>query len=204
MTTLLEPSDWAWLTKKRVLLCDKDDPKIGGYAVMTFIEGVSEKQALTLNGVDTVIADAGFIWLQVMPSAGNYVFTTVFAEQGGILLWKFELAKSCGIDKQRRLFYDSLPLSVVIRPREGVFMLGEDEYAAAVRSGEISESVASAASHILEEINEKAGDLKALTAASIDGFSYLLRNYNIDTGGKTGLLGHILPVLSKKNKRLPR
>lgn len=111
------------------------------------------------------IADDGWCWLSWMRPDFSWALTAMRDENGRWVQFYFDIVSDMGCDGDGRAWFEDCWLDVVALPDGRVFLLDEDELAAALAAGEISaegaEKARWAAAELLAGLPENMRRLEA-------------------------------------------
>lgn len=114
-------------------------PSFHGKAVLLTFQQVRAPLSVTYGKTRTKIVDEHFSWLQIFPDDHpHYVLTAMFNEQQKLVQCYFDITyrEGCGTDGV--LWFDDLYLDVILFPNHDVYLVDEDELAAALEKGIIT------------------------------------------------------------------
>lgn len=160
----LRRAEWARIRHSAFAWADFQRGPLRGVAGLLRLSHVRQPLVVASCGMQTVIADSGFDWLQIAPQGENWWLTVMFDANGAIRQYYFDITRRnhlAGADS----FFEDLLLDVVAAPDGRVELLDEDELDAALAAGVITAAEAAAArataGRLLAEIPSAIGQLEA-------------------------------------------
>lgn len=144
----LRRAEWARIRHSAFAWADFQRGPLRGVAGLLRLSQVRQPLVVASCGMQTVIADSGFDWLQIAPQGENWWLTVMFDANGAIRQYYFDITRRnhlAGADS----FFEDLLLDVVAALAAGVITAAE---AAAARA---------TAGRLLAEIPSAIGQLEA-------------------------------------------
>ncbi|WP_212902680.1 DUF402 domain-containing protein [Clostridium polyendosporum] len=129
---------WQRVLEKRFKLACINDEEFNGYISLIYLDKVKEPLIKNIQGIDLILADKGYKWLQITPLNANYSLTTMFDNNDNIIEWYFDITKENGVTDQGMAYWDDLLLDLAVLPSGDIFLLDEDELYQALNNGDIS------------------------------------------------------------------
>lgn len=117
------------------------DKEFDGHLTLYVIHQVREPLYVPVCGHTTCIADAGYSWLQQIPSVHNYVVTTMFDASGQIVQWYIDIRSGMGVGKDGVPWFEDLYLDLVVSPNGNLALLDADELQDALDIGIIDQAL---------------------------------------------------------------
>lgn len=106
---------------------------------LLLIKKVEEPLAVESLGKRTVIADAGYCWLQRAEEGGFVWLTAMFDGDGRFLQIYFDITAGNRFDDPENPTFEDMYLDVVLDSDGGIFVLDEDELEKALSVGDITD-----------------------------------------------------------------
>ena len=103
------------------------------------------------------LADAGYLWVQLLLDGKNWALTIMYNERREVLQFYFDITLQNAVSEDGRPCFDDLYLDVVFFPDGSRLLLDEDELDGALQQGEISEEQAAMAQQQAQAILQKGG-----------------------------------------------
>lgn len=160
----LRRTEWAGILDSVFAWADFQRGPLRGVAGLLHLSQVCQPLVVTSCGIQTVIMDNGFDWLQIAPQGERWWLTVMFDANGAIRQYYFDITR-CSHLAGADSFFEDLFLDVVAAPDGRVELLDEDELDAALAAGVITAAEAAAArataGRLLMEIPSAIGQLEA-------------------------------------------
>lgn len=131
--------NWTRVLQKRFSTTYIKNIDFDGHVSMICIEKVKQPLIKNMLGKDYCLVDDGYIWLEILPTDGNYSLTAMYNNNMEIVQWYFDITKQKGVTEDGIPFFDDLFLDVVVLPNSKILLLDEDELKDALDKGEITE-----------------------------------------------------------------
>lgn len=135
-----------------------------GYTAAIWIDGVKSPLIKDVCGRLT-LADAGYLWVQLLPEGKNWALTVIYNEQREVLPFYFDITLQNPVSEGRRPCFDGLYLDVAFFPDGSSILLDEGELGSALRQGKIGEEEAAIARQQAQTILQK-GQVRELMGPS--------------------------------------
>jgi predicted RNA-binding protein associated with RNAse of E/G family len=133
-----ERSDWPRVTARRFQSARLDSDDYCGHLTLLRIDAVTAPLIETYHGRSSLVADAGFSWLQQFPDGARHAVTTAFDAQGTPVQWYVDIVRAHGLDARGIPWYDDLYLDVILQPWGEVIVVDADELDEALGAGLVS------------------------------------------------------------------
>lgn len=130
--------DWKRVLQRKFKTTYIKNDNFDGHVSMTLLEKVNPPLIKNMLEKDYCLADDGYIWLEILPTHGNYAITTMYNISMEIIQWYFDIIKDRGVTKDGIPYFDDLFLDVVVLPTSEILLLDEDELKDALDKGEIT------------------------------------------------------------------
>lgn len=141
----LDRREWRRVTARRQKRIRLEDAAYRGYAAALWIDAVKSPLVRTVGGRRLTLADAGYLWVQLLPDGKNWALTIMYNERRETLQFYFDITRQNTVSEDNRPCYDDLYLDVVFFPDGASLLLDEDELEDALRQGDIGEEEAALA-----------------------------------------------------------
>ena len=158
---------WPRVTRSRYQAWRLERPEFSGFVSVYWIDQVREPLRVPFLGHPTTIADAGHLWLQLLPDATPHTLTAMVDERGEIVQWYVDICHGHGQDPDGSLWYDDMYLDVVLLPTGELEIIDGEELDAALEQGQVTAEEYAAAWHEAVRVRAaiEAGDYPLLAVA---------------------------------------
>jgi predicted RNA-binding protein associated with RNAse of E/G family len=134
-----ERAAWARVTARRFQSARLEAGDYAGHLALLHIDAVTAPLIETYHGRSSLVADAGFTWLQQFPDGARHAVTTAFDAQGTPVQWYIDIVRAHGLDARGIPWYDDLYLDIILQPWGEVIVVDQDELDEARGAGLVSE-----------------------------------------------------------------
>lgn len=136
-------ADWARILEHTFTVARVDLPAFRGVVTLYTMARVREPLYKPVAGDLTLIADAGFRWLQLYsahPTGQTCTVTASFDPQNTIAQWYIDVCAGHGVDSTGIPWHDDLYLDLVVSPSGKLAVIDGDELEAAADAGAVDAS----------------------------------------------------------------
>ncbi len=136
-------ADWARILEHTFTVAQVDLPAFRGVVALYTMGRVREPLFKPVAGDLTLIADAGFRWLQFYsahPTSQTYTVTASFDPHNAIAQWYIDVCARHGVDSTGIPWHDDLYLDLVINPCGKLAVIDGDELEEAAGCGTVDAS----------------------------------------------------------------
>ncbi len=99
---------------------------------------ISEPLRVAVCGVETVIADSGFTWVELLPEGGNFCLTSMYSPEGELVQIYFDITLENFTDSPAH--FRDLFLDITVNPDGAARLIDEDELDEALSLGIITDA----------------------------------------------------------------
>ena len=171
--------NWARIINKRFKITYIENQNFKGHVSAIFLDKVRQPLIKNMLGKDYCLADDGYIWLQQLPTEGNFCITTMFNNKQEIVQWYIDIIKGQGVTENGIAYFDDLFLDVVVLPEGQVLLLDEDELEEALNNNEVTKQEYDLAYKEANKIiKEVATNITELTTLSKEHLKTLIYRHN--------------------------
>lgn len=130
--------NWTCITRRDFACRRVSVPGFTGRAGLLRIHAVTKPQYWHVAGKSLVIADAGMVWLSLLPEEGRYCIGAMLDRRGRPVLWYIDMIDAQGTDADGVPWFDDLYLDLVVKPDGFIHEDDRDELDEALRAGDIT------------------------------------------------------------------
>jgi len=144
-----------------------DSIGIAGYAALVQILEITQPYMVGEGREQICIGDNGYSELRLLPDGKNWMMTAIYDNHDKIIEWYFDVTRENGVDERGEPYADDLYLDAAVTPDGQVLIFDEDELAAALEQGKITQQDFDMAHDVLRHLI----DSKILTVAHLETLS---------------------------------
>ena len=154
---------WTCITRRDFTCRRVSVPGFTGRAGLLRIHAVTRPQYWHVAGKSLVVADAGMVWLSLLPEEGHYCIGAMLDRRGRPVLWYIDMIDAQGTGADGVPWFDDLYLDLVVKPDGFIHEDDRDELDEALRAGDITPAQHRAALDTAEELRSGLlGDMPGL------------------------------------------
>ena len=113
-------------------------PGFTGRAGLLRIHAVTRPQYWHVDGRSMIVADAGMVWLSLLPEKEHYCIGAMLDRRGRPVLWYIDMIDGQGTDDDGVPWFDDLYLDLVVKPDGFIHEDDRDELDEALAGGDIT------------------------------------------------------------------
>ena len=129
---------WTCITRRDFTCRRVSVPGFTGRAGLLRIHAVTRPQYWHVAGKSLVVADAGMVWLSLLPEEGHYCIGAMLDRRGRPVLWYIDMIDAQGTDVDGVPWFDDLYLDLVVKPDGFIHEDDRDELDEALCAGDIT------------------------------------------------------------------
>ena len=133
---------------------------IAGHAALVRLDEVTQPYMVGEKGAEICIGDNDYAELRLLPDGKNWMLTAIYDNNDKLVEWYFDITRENGVDENGEPYCDDLYLDIVMTPDNRILILDEDELAAALEYGNITQQEYDMAHSVARQL----ADDKILTA----------------------------------------
>jgi len=141
-----------------------DSIGIAGYAALVRILEITQPYMVGEGNAQICIGDNGYAELRLLPDGENWMMTAIYDSHDRIVEWYFDVTRENAVDEYGEPYADDLYLDAAVMPDGQVLIFDEDELAAALEQGKITQQDFDMAHGVLQHLI----DSKILTVAHLE------------------------------------
>lgn len=131
-----------------------DETFFKGVACFVKLQNISQPKFVNKGNEMFCLINNGYSLIEAYPDEGKYALTIIFDDNGVLIEWYFDIAKSVGMENGIP-YEDDLYLDMAIMPDGEIIVLDEDELLAARDEGLITQGDVEDAYNTLRKLKKK-------------------------------------------------
>lgn len=176
-TKIADRPNWSRIIRKRYFQQYVRDDSFEGHLSFLFLDEVKDPLRVKYGSREVCIVDHNYVWMMFFPVNKPYSLTVMVDRDHNVVQWYFDIIKSIQLTNEGVPVIEDLFLDLVVLPNGELYLLDEDELAAALENKEIDETDFMLASEAMKDLRTRIDQGRNELINKTETYLKLLRNY---------------------------